>query len=250
MIYVKQKGAFNMLDYNNSIALHIQLKNIIEKKIEEGIFTGQIPSERQFMEEYHVSRSTVREAINLLVREGVLEKKHGKGTFVSLKPIQDWLGNLSSTTDTIMQMGKKPGAQLVTHYLTETTPYIQEKTGLKDAYFIKRVRFADDMPIGVERHYYPIEIGVKLIKYDLNDATLYDLLENHLGIRLAEAEQTISGGIFLDEDREFMKMPNGTNALIAERIIRDRNREIIEFEKAFYRNDLYTFKINLSRKFG
>lgn len=45
-------------------------------------------------------------------------------------------------------------------------------------------------------------------------------------------------------------MPDGTNALIAERIIRDHNGEIIEFEKAFYRNDLYTIKINLSRKFG
>ncbi|MCT1903003.1 GntR family transcriptional regulator [Oceanobacillus sojae] len=239
-----------VLDYNNSIALHIQLKNIIEKKIEKGIFTDQIPSERQLMTDYNTSRSTVREAVNLLVREGILEKRHGKGTFVSLKPIQDWLGNLSSTTETIIQMGKKPGAKLIASYLMEPPHYIQEKTGLKEAYFIKRIRYADDTPIGIEQHYYPVNIGEKLIKYDLNDVTLYDLLENDLGIILAEAGQTISSGAFSDEDKENLELADGTNALIAERIIKDRNNEIIEMEKAFYRSDLYTFKLNLSRKFG
>ncbi|ASN04574.1 GntR family transcriptional regulator [Virgibacillus necropolis] len=238
------------LDYQSSIPLHIQLKIIIEKQVAGGIFTDQLPSERQFMEEYTTSRSTVREAINLLVREGILEKRHGKGTFVSLKPIHDWLGNLSSTTETILQMGKKPGAKLITHYKTTAPTYIQECTGFTEAYFIKRVRYADDIPIGVEHHYYPVTLGKKLIEYDLENATLYDLVENELGIQFAEANQTISSGQLLREDEEYVIVPPGSHAIKAERIIKDQTGQIIELEQAFYRSDMYTFKINLSRKFG
>ncbi|MBM7599382.1 GntR family transcriptional regulator [Virgibacillus halotolerans] len=238
------------LDTTSSIPLHIQLKIMIEKQVIDGTFTDQIPSERQFMEEYNISRSTVREAINHLVQEGILEKRHGKGTFVSLKPIHDWLGNLSSTTETILQMGMKPGAKLITHYTTTPSTYIQERTGFTEAYFIKRIRYADDIPIGVERHYYPVAIGKELVKYDLDNATLYDLVENELGIQFAAADQTISSGMLLNEDREYLKVPSGSHVLIAERVIKDEEGQIIEMEQAFYRSDMYTFKINLSRKFG
>lgn len=241
------------LDYNSAMPLHIQLKDIIENKIAEEVYTGQIPSERQFMEEFNVSRSTVREAINILVREGILEKRHGKGTFVSIKPIHDWLGNLSSTTETITEMGYKPGAKLVMHHKETPSDYVQKRTAFDEAYFIKRVRYADDTPIGIEHHYYPVAIGEKLIKYDLDDATLYDLMQNELGITFAEAEQTITCGPLLDEDHIYLDMPEDaktTYMLIAERVIKDLDGHIIEFEKAYYRSDMYRFQINLSRKFG
>ena len=248
---LSKKGVKNVsLDYKSPIPLHIQLKEIIERKVLAGDFTDQISTERRFMEDYKVSRSTVREAINLLVREGVLEKRHGKGTFVSLKPIQDWLGNLSSTTDTILRMGMKPGAKLVAHYITEPSEKIKSITGFKEAYFIKRIRFANDTPIGVERHYYPIAIGEKLLSYNLDDATLYELLENELGIQFAHASQTISNGQLMNDDKDYLEIPPESYVLIAERTIRNQANEIIEFEEAYYRSDMYSFTINLSRKHG
>lgn len=238
------------LDYTNSIPLHIQLKEILEYQIAKGILSGKIPSERQIMEEYQTSRSTVREAINLLVKEGILEKRHGKGTFVSLKPIHDWLGNLSSTTETIRHMGMKPGARLITHYHTTPSIRIQEQSGFREAYFIKRIRYADDIAIGVERHYYPVEIGENLVQYDLDNATLYDLVENELGIQFAVADQTISSGKLLTEDQTYLDIPENGHVLIAKRVIKDQTGRVIEMEEAFYRSDMYQFTINLSRKFG
>lgn len=238
------------IDTTEAIPLHIQLKKIIERQIVEGVFTDKLPSEREFMEEYNVSRSTVREAIILLVREGVLEKRHGKGTFVSLKPIHDWLGHLSSTTEVIRHMGKEPGAKLVTHYRVEPDEFIRELTGFEDAYFIKRVRYADDIAIGVERHYYPREIGEQLAQYDLNEATLYDLAQEELGIQFAEADQSITCGPLLEEDKQLLDIPEDAITLIVRRMIKDDEGNVIELETAFYRSDMYTFKINLSRKFG
>ncbi|GGK08819.1 GntR family transcriptional regulator [Lentibacillus kapialis] len=238
------------LDHDNAIPLHVQLKAILEKQIADGKLNGQIPTERDFMEYYNVSRSTVREAVNLLVREGILEKRHGSGTFVSIKPIHQWLGNLTSTTELIRQMGMKPGAKLIDAYKMTPEAYIQEKTDFNDAFFIKRVRYADDIPIGVESHYYPLDIGEAIVKYDLNDTTLYEIEENELGILFAEASQVIGIDIIPDEEALHLNIPRMSHVLAAERVIKDYQGSTVEFEKAYYRSDMFNFQINLSRKFG
>ncbi|WP_369425931.1 GntR family transcriptional regulator [Cytobacillus pseudoceanisediminis] len=89
------------LDSNSPIPLHIQLKNELQELIDNRSFNEKIPSERELMDTYKVSRSTVREAVSHLVNEGVLKKVHGKGTFISKKPIEEWLGNITSTTEVI-----------------------------------------------------------------------------------------------------------------------------------------------------
>ncbi|MCA1010714.1 GntR family transcriptional regulator [Halobacillus halophilus] len=236
------------LNYVNSVPLHIQLKQIIEQNILNGVYYQQIPSEREFIEEFNVSRSTVREAINLLVREGILEKRHGKGTFISLKPIDDWLGNLSSTSETIERMGMEPGAKLINSEFMQLNERLQILTGLEEAYHFKRLRFANHIPIGVEYHYYPLVIGNKISSFDLNHETLYDLLEKELGIKTFEAEQVIRSGLISTDDAKLLNVPASTSMLKTERKLLDINGEFVELEHAFYRADMYSFKINLSRK--
>ncbi|GGA64619.1 GntR family transcriptional regulator [Ornithinibacillus halotolerans] len=236
------------LDYVSSIPLHVQLKHKIEEKIIKGEYTNKIPSERELMEEYYVSRSTVREGISQLVREGVLEKRPGKGTFVKLKPINDWLGSLSSTSETIERMGMAPGAKLIEHEIIKLDNRLKEVTGLENAYYFKRVRYANKIPIGIERHYYPIHIGKELIKYDLNKEAFYDLLEREVGVKTFAAEQIIKSSKVLKEDASLLGVSSTFSMLNAERKITDINNNFIEFEDAYYRSDMYSFKINLSRK--
>mgnify|MGYP001267547364 CR=1 FL=1 len=238
------------LDKDAHIPLHIQLKNEIERKIMNGELADQIPSEREFMQKYNVSRSTVREAITSLVREGVLVKKHGKGTFVSLKPIQNWLGHLSSTTEVIRNMNMQPGAQLIEFHKVTPPTYVKEITGFEEAYFLKRVRLANDFPIGIEQHYYPLSIGGLLANYDLNKITLYNVIENELGIQFAMAKQKISCEPIPSGNETYLKISPNTYVLKAERTIKNQMDEVIEFEEAYYRSDMYSFEINLSRKFG
>src|SRR5699024_7239115 len=106
-------------------------KNAIEKQIIDGIYEDQLPSERELMRQYDVSRSTVREAINALVREGVLVKKQGKGTYVSIKSLDSWLGQLSSTTEVIRNLGMKTGALIIYFKKVASSQGIQKRTGFK-----------------------------------------------------------------------------------------------------------------------
>ncbi|SFA99394.1 GntR family transcriptional regulator [Lentibacillus halodurans] len=236
------------LDYTNSIPLYIQLKTKIEQKILEGDYTGKIPSERELIDEYYVSRSTVRQAIDALTREGTLEKKPGKGTFVTLKPINDWLGSLSSTSESIQRMGMQPGAKLIKAELIQLSDHMKKLTGLTEAVHIKRIRFADNIPMGVENNFYPTELGKKIKAYDLDEVSLYDLLEKELGVRSIEADQVIKSERITREDARLLNVPTVTSMLIAERKLVDVNNDFVEYELASYRSDMYSFKIKLSRK--
>ncbi len=236
------------LDYTNSIPLHIQLKAKIEEKIYNGQYIEKIPSERELMDEFYVSRSTVRQSIEHLVREGILIRKPGKGTFIVLKTINDWLGNLSSTSETIKNMGMVPEIKLLKSEIIDLTEKLKDKTGLDKAYHFKRLRYANRIPMGIERHYYPIHIGIQLMKFDLNKEAFYDLLENELGVKTFQAEQIIKASIPPKEDSKLLNLTQNSSVLVAERIITGINGEFIEFENAYYRSDMYSFRIDLSRK--
>lgn len=236
------------LDYLNSVPLHEQIRDIVKERIVDGQYTQKIPSEKKLMDEFHVSRSTVRQAVENLVQEGMLVKVPGRGTFVDHKPVQDWLGNLRSTNETIEEMGRMPGAKLVGIKRIKLSGSLKEVIGLDEVYRFKRIRYANNIPIGIENNYYPIHIGEKLQEFDLNREAFYDLIEKKIGIPIKEADQVIKAGNINKEDAELLGVKEGFGVLIAERKLIDHEDNFLEFEEAFYRSDMYEFKLKLSRE--
>lgn len=236
------------MDYTNSVPLHIQLKEKIEQKILDGEYTGKIPSERELMEEYYVSRSTVREGINQLVSEGAVEKKHGKGTFVATKPIPDWHGNISTTTETIQKMGMKPKVRLIYQEIIPLDQFLKDQTGLDEAYLFVRVRYADQVPIGIERHYYPISAGRDLLQYDLNKEAFYDLVEDQLSVHTLEADKVIMATKPSADDAKILQIDESESVLNVQRKTVDIDGDFVEFENAYYRGDMYAMHVKLARK--
>ncbi|WP_153722613.1 GntR family transcriptional regulator [Sporosarcina cascadiensis] len=236
-----------MIDPNDPVPLHIQVRYSIEKKIKKGIFKEKIPSERELMETYNVSRSTVREAISQLVIDGLLEKKHGKGTFIAEQPPHYWQGNLISTTEMIERMGEKPSTQLVAHGVVEVPEALRELIDWKQAYLIKRVRFASEVPLAVETQYYPVAIGLALAEMDIKQGTLYDLLENELDIRLFGADETITSRRIIREDAVLLQLAEDSHTLHLERLVYDDMGEIVEYYLADYHPDKYAFHFKSER---
>jgi len=236
------------LDPRSPLPLHIQLKEIIMRSINEGRYQVKIPSERELTEQHEISRSTVREAVSQLVQEGILEKRHGKGTFISIKPIHDWLGTLSSTSETVRKMGMTPGAKLLEHGIVVTPYPVQDLTEEIDMYLIKRIRYANETPLAIETHYYPVEIGQKLAKLDIATGTIYDLLENELQLQLSEAEQIITSNRLSNEDADLLGIDRSDSTLQTERFLTDTDGSLIEYYTANYRADMYSFHIKLSRE--
>ncbi|MGF7184231.1 GntR family transcriptional regulator [Desulfitispora alkaliphila] len=236
------------IDKHSDIPLHVQLKNILKEEIKKKRVEEKIPSERELMEEFSVSRSTVRQTIEALVDEGILEKIRGRGTFIRLRPMEEWLGNLRSYNETIIDMEMNPRIKILEQGVKRAPGRVAELYGEEEVYYLKRLRFANDYPIMVEEQYYPKEIGVELAKYDLNDAAIYDLLETELGLTLWEAEQAITSSMPSEEECGLLQITKEQCTLVTERLIFEASNKLVEYEKSIIRADMYAFKINLARR--
>lgn len=238
------------LNIDSPLPLHVQLKDLLRSEVLQGDFKDRIPSERELMDRFGVSRSTVRQAVSSLVREGFLEKIHGKGTFISHRPVEEWLGNLSTYNEIIEEMGMKPSTRLLNHGRETSPREIANTLGVEDFYVIERLRYADNMPIAIERQYYPVEIGLKLAEFNLSEAVLYDLLELSLGVKLWDAEQIISSTQPTKEECGLLEIPESTSVMVFERITCDPEGSPIEFLRGVFRADMYSFRIKLARRRG
>jgi len=237
------------INTNSQLPLHVQIKDCLEDEIRQGNFEGKIPSERELMDIFSVSRTTVREAVAALEREGVVEKRHGKGTFITLRPIQEqWLGNISTFSDTIKRAGMKPGAKLLSKGIKSSSKFISDKFGGREFYEIERLRSANGVIVAIERKCFEVEIGLKLASYDLNDANIYKLLEFNIGITPWTAEEFITSNKPSAEDAALLDIPKSSSVLTVERSTRDPNGVLIEFVSTIFRSDKYSLNIHMSRK--
>lgn len=238
-----------VLDRTNSIPLHLQIRNSIKNDILKGTYTDKIPPEHELMEQYAVSRATVRRAIRTLTDEGVLESRQGLGTFVATRPIEEWLGNLGTFFDIIGEMGLEPNIKVLQQGIVEAPQDAVKIFGGARLYETVRLRLANDTPVVLETQYYPLEIGERLSRFDLNNVSTYDVLETELGVSLWEARQTI--GAIIPSAAEKKLLGIGTEpscALLSKRLVQDHEGNPVEYEKSIYRADMYAFRLNLTRR--
>lgn len=240
-----------MFNVNNPVPYHLQIKEVLKKEIKNDRYEGKIPSERELIDRFSVSRTTIREAINHLVNEGMLKKVHGKGTFIiRTKPVQDWIHTIKSLTETITHMGMTPGSKLLTNKPLTEPEHIGQYLNSKDFHLIKRLRTADEEPIAIERHYHQPNLGNKLNQFDLNSVTIYDVMENNLGISMDEAEQSITCKPISKEDAKELGIPPSTNVLAVDRLIRNNHGDVIEYYTSFIKPEMYVFRITLKNQGG
>jgi len=238
------------LDIESSIPLHIQLSEELKREILQGAMKEKIPPERELMEQYSISRSTVRRAIAALINEGILESRRGSGTYIYTRPVEEWLGNLATYNKTIDELGMKPGAKLLSHGVEFSSSELKQITQMDKVYAINRLRLADDIPIAIETQYYPLDIGFQLAKFDLNEIVLYEVLETSLGIKLWEADQVISSAMPTKEEAQLLDILESESILVIERTTCDYEGNLVEYLRGIFRSDMYAFRIKLSRNNG
>lgn len=167
------------LNKASNLSLYMQLKDFIKNNIDQGKYTTgmQLPSEAELQKMYHVSRVTVRRAIEELVKEGYLIKSQGKGTFVNHTDLFENARNVISFTKLCEMQGKSSDSVVLVNEMVEGTDsqckFLNIPLGSK-ILKIKRIRKVNDKPMILETNYlHPDYKG--LLEYDLTQS-LYDLL--------------------------------------------------------------------------
>ncbi|MFB4167685.1 GntR family transcriptional regulator [Virgibacillus sp. JSM 102003] len=239
------------LDHNANKALYLQIKDVLVKRIQDGVWGAQslIPTERELMKEFDVSRTTIRQAISVLVQIGLLEKTQGRGTLVKPQKLVGSLGRLKGFAEEVVEKGHIPQSKLLRTEFSDLLFTEKSMLNVKEdesILLIERIRFADDMPIAFERTCWPYNIGSILMQYDLNAARYYEILENH-NIYLHKASEKIYAINATQDEADLLGIRPGEAMLEMNRLSFGMNNHPIEYTKTKYRSDQYHYDIELKR---
>lgn len=243
------------LDKSTPIPLYFQLKSIILNDIKENCFSvgDTIPTENELVEFYHISRSTVRQAISELVQEGWLTRKASKGTFVT-RPEQksSYIRSFEPFYQQISRLGKAPRTELIDLNVITPTAEIAEKLNLlpeQKVISMFRRRFADDIPMVTFQNYIPYDLCSFILSYDFRNHSLYELLMNHPDTEIANTKTIVSAMNATAEDIELLNVKLNTPMLYFHNISTTANGTIVDYAFAHYRGDLNKFEFDDSPKF-
>lgn len=229
--------------------LYLKLRQALEQAITSGKLKhgDALPPERDLADYANISRVTVRKAVDDLVKDGLLVRRHGSGTFVA-KPVakvQQSLSRLTSFTEDMARRGLTTHARWLDRGLFHPSPDEMMILGLPaDAIVARlgRLRIADDMPLAIER----ASISADFLPDPMQvESSLYAALEKR-GCRPVRAVQRISAYNMKDPDAAMLGVPAGSAGLSIERVSYLPSGRVVEFTRSVYRGDAYDFVAELT----
>jgi GntR family transcriptional regulator len=209
-----------------------------------------LPPERVLCEQYHVSRMTLRQAMGILDREGLIESHPGRGTFVRPRRLQKQEQEFRSFTEEIRLRGGVPESKLISFDVIEPGRAAREFFDLQRSdrvYEICRLRLKDGEPLAAERAQIPQRLAPGLDRYDLSKKSLYATLEGRYGLVLEKSLEEISAELPNGKDRRLLKVPAKTAVLVVNRRTFSNAGAPLELTESRYRGDMYTAVVHSVR---
>jgi GntR family transcriptional regulator len=208
-----------------------------------------IPSERQLTQELGVSRLTVRAALDDLVREGLLVRRHGSGTFVSEPKIAQEL-TMTSFTEDMERRGMVAGSRTLGLRITPAGAHLGRLLHVSPSepvLIISRLRLADRETMAIETLHVRESLVPGLAAPELERQSFYEILEERFGIVIVGGHQTIEPTVTNEEESAARGVPLHSPAFLFERTTQSASGEIVEYVRSIYRGDRYKLVTNLNR---
>lgn len=221
--------------------LYLQLADAIRAQIKDGVIkTGDaLPSERELSENVGISRVTVRKAIETLLREGLLSRKHGSGTYIAPR-IEQPAALLAGFSADMINRGQKPGSIWIEKSIGVPTPEEALTLALslnQQVVRFLRVRTADGEPLAIERAVIPAAF---LPSPDDVTDSLYAALEAR-NARPVRGLQRLQASLATAQEAKRLSIPVAGAILRIERRGFLVNGTPVEFTRSAYRGDRYDF---------
>jgi GntR family transcriptional regulator len=204
----------------------------LRRRVESGEYGagGLLPSESELSAAHHVSRVTVRKALELLRDEGLIDARQGFGWFVAADPLRQALGRLGTIEEQLAELGVVSERRVVGFRFVAAPARVRSLLGTETVLEVRRVNLADGQPFARVTVWCPEGLGATLSRADVEREPFYELLPVEIG----RATQTIAAGALEPADAELLAMPSGSPVLRCERITRDvDDRAVLLSEHVF-----------------
>lgn len=231
-----------MLDRTSPMPLWAQLEIALKRRLDADEFSERFPTDNELVNEYGVSRHTVREAIRHLNKTGILRRERGRGTVVNRTEFEQPLGALYSLFESIESSGAEQRSEVLTLEPT-IDAVVAERLGRplhSRLLLLERIRLAGDDPLAIDRAWLPLEVAEPLLDSNFEHTALYDELERKCHLRPESGWERISPLLPTPEERQTLQMRRGEAAFFLERLSYADGRPI-EWRTTTIRGDRYRF---------
>ncbi|WP_446813675.1 GntR family transcriptional regulator [Streptococcus macedonicus] len=226
------------------VPAYIRIHDAIKKEIDRGVWEiGQrLPSERDLADDYEVSRMTLRQAITLLVEEGILERRVGSGTYVASHRVQEKMRGTTSFTEIVRSQGKTPSSQLISYQrkLANETEIQQLQLKATDTVVrMERVRFVDNVPLVFEVASIPEKLIQSFNQEDITEHFFQTLTDN--GYEIGKSQQTIYAKNASERVANYLKVPKNHAVLALTQVSYFTDGRPFEYVHSQYVGDRFEF---------
>lgn len=244
------KDQKTILRRDSHISLYKQLADRLIEQIESGAYApfDKLPTETEMMRTYNVSRITVRQAIDALIRRKLAVRKQGKGTFVIGKLVTHDTRSIGGIYDTLASKGLAPETELLEFKPAASAPSrvmraLGPRAGGK-AMFLKRLYSRNGKKFGILIAWFPPPKRV-ISKVQARSNTVYSILENLLGQNVARAEVSVSAQAAKSLAKSLGCSPRDP-LLVMERTSYGSDGIPLEFTQFYVQAEGHSFQVGVS----
>lgn len=240
------------LDKSGSSPVYLQIASSIKTLLLSGkIAVGcAFPPEHVLAKQFGISRMTMRQANDVLEREGLIERQRGRGTFAVQNRLIKQEQEARSFSEEIRRRGGVPSSRLVSFQTRESSPALAAEFEIEAGaalYVIDRVRLADGVPMALESVQIPAARCPNLERFNIVDYSLYQIFEENYGIELARTEEEISAIVPQKIHRKTLDVPSNVAILLVKRRTFTTDGKLFELSTDAYRGDLYVAMVQSMR---
>lgn len=205
----------------------------------------RVPSENELAVDTGLAAGTVRQALAKLVDEGLLERRHGKGTFVRRPSFDQSLFRFFRFRS-IDGTKPVPVSRIRACAIAIPSRYVREKLQMKEegrAITIRRLRIIDDQPVLSEEIWLPEDRFSALMDLDLREAgdLLYPIYDTECGQIVASAEEVLTVGTADDDVQESLGLEAAAPVIVIERLARSYDGTPLEWRRSWGRAEQFSY---------
>jgi GntR family transcriptional regulator len=241
-----------LLDRRSGIPLYHQIQQRLLDQIQSGALkpSEPLPSIQKIASQMGVSQMTVRQAVNALCELGVIYSRQGKGTFISSIKLEKDFRQVLSFTEETRSRGGTPHSKLISFRIQLPSEETKKALALDDGekvFRLRRVRYADSLPMGIECSYLPVSLCPDLMDTFDPGTSLYQKLAEHYGIQLMRTDEIVEVGKASVEEARLLHTTLRSPVFLLTRLSFLESGKPVEHVKSVYPGDRYKIVNRLMR---
>jgi GntR family transcriptional regulator len=242
-------GVPALLQRESARPLYEQIADRLRHRIVSTMQAGsQLPTEEALMDTFAVSRSTIRKAVDSLVREAVLVRQQGKGTFVAraIPKIVHSIDRVAAFYDTFRKAGEDFSTDIIDFSWNDNPDLPKELADWeRPVLTYRRLYRSRGVPHAVTQVSVPLSIGRRISRHDAESAPIYTVLQEKLGLELTRAEFLVSCRQPTAEISAALDISPSSFLLVLDRITRNKQGQAVEMNIHYLRPDVYQLSVVL-----